>query len=107
MHKRSDKEVLTNRAGNIYQAVKSPLNLFCERPFNHLDIGFDGSILLCCQDWKFEEVMGKINEKSIMEVWCSKKYEKKRRDLLGFKRTGLCAKCDWRGFGSLTGRLWK
>jgi len=79
---RSNNEILTNGVENIYPPVKQPLKLFCTRPFDGIYIGFDGSSILCCQDWKFEEVLGNINKQTLMEVWCGEKYGKKEGRVL-------------------------
>jgi len=95
---RSDNEYLSNRAGNVFSPTKSPYKLFCVRPFRNIYVGFDGRVPLCCQDWKFEEVMGNARKQSLQEIWSGNEYEKKRKELLKSERNGLCAKCDWRGF---------
>lgn len=101
LEERSDQEVLSNRAGNVpHSAVlKEPLRMLCVKPFRQMFIGFDGKALLCCQDWKFEEVMGDLNQESLEQIWDNQAYRQVRFDLDKGQRlkNHLCAKCDFSG----------
>lgn len=96
LRKRSFSERLTNRAGNISE-LKKPLKNFCIIPFVEFYVAFDGKVLLCCQDWKHEEIMGNITNSSLEEVWYGEKYRVVRKQLLRLNRIGLCSKCDYWG----------
>jgi len=95
LRKRSLIQKLTNRAGNIGEPIK--LNNFCNLPFVEFYIAYDGKVLLCCQDWKHEEIMGDLNENTIQEIWNNEKYQEFRKNLLKLNRIGLCSKCDYWG----------
>lgn len=98
---RSWKEKLSNRAGNISTVNKQifPVRVFCMRPFDQLYIGFDGKVLLCCQDWQFEEVMGDVSRSSLRKIWNNKKFEEARQMLFQNSRTNfICKKCDFQGW---------
>lgn len=98
---RSWGEELTNRAGNTVgkRNLKLPLNAFCLRPFDQLYIGYNGSALLCCQDWKFEAVMGNVTRQSLKEIWQSSCYQRVRKSLLrNNRRFSICERCDFQGW---------
>jgi radical SAM protein with 4Fe4S-binding SPASM domain len=101
LRSRRANEKLTNRAGNVQAERRQalPLRAFCLRPFDQLYIGYDGRVLLCCEDWRFQEVMGDASKKSLLEIWKSEKYREVRRMLLRRDRTKfICAKCDFQGW---------
>lgn len=96
---RSDPRGLSNRAGNL-PGARIPgraLNAFCVRPFEQLYVAYDGRVVLCCQDWRLEEVMGDARHTPLDEIWQSDAYRRKRAELLQRSRTGLCAACDFPG----------
>ena len=96
---RSEKEHFTNRAGNVpkFSIPKEPLKNFCAKPFVHIYITFNGKALLCCQDWKHEEIMGDLKNQSLLEIWNNEKYQRVREKLLNLNRTGMiCENCDFR-----------
>ena len=94
---RDPDATLTNRAGNVLGRPTVLLNQFCVRPFNEFYITQDGRVVLCCQDWSVQEVMGNVNDNTIEEIWNNEKYTARRESLLRKERTDLCAKCDFPG----------
>lgn len=50
----------------------------CARPFRELSIRYDGSVALCCNDFRGEYPIGNIMEESIEEIWYSKRFEAAR-----------------------------
>jgi radical SAM protein with 4Fe4S-binding SPASM domain len=64
------------------------------RPIERLHVDFEGNVILCCQDWKREYILGNVNDASILEIWNSKKFNKIREDISGKGNTPeLCRKC--------------
>jgi len=91
---------ICDRAGNtaigvVGKKASLPLTTSCERPFNHIHIKWNGNMILCCQDWHSEHILGNVNEMTICEAYNSPVAEELRTMLDSGKRTGLCAKCDW------------
>lgn len=107
LRRRSSKEKydptgdgIGNRAGNVpgFPTPNSPLKLFCDRPFRSMYIGYNGKFVLCCQDWRFDEILGDVAKESVMNVWEGAGYEEIRRRLLAQHRDrGICRKCDFSG----------
>jgi radical SAM protein with 4Fe4S-binding SPASM domain len=94
---RNPHAVLTNRAGNVQGRPLVHLDNFCVKPFTELAIAHDGRVVLCCQDWGFESVMGNVSDESIWDIWNSESFRRVRRRLLDKDRQGVCAKCDFPG----------
>lgn len=59
----------------------------CARPFRELSIRYDGSVALCCNDFRGEYPIGNINEVKIDELWNSKRFEAARILLYSGERT--------------------
>ncbi|MFX1392819.1 MAG: radical SAM/SPASM domain-containing protein [Promethearchaeota archaeon] len=75
--------------------IPTPLNLFCNRPFEQMYINFKGDALFCCNDWLFSEIMGNIKNTSLFEIWTNKKYTLLRRELYRNSRKRICYECDY------------
>jgi hypothetical protein len=85
---------LINRAGNVPDAPRltEPLALGCERPFQQMYINYLGEAVLCCNDWRFEVVMGDTAESSLLEIWANDKNRAYREKLQRRNRNmTLCA----------------
>jgi MoaA/NifB/PqqE/SkfB family radical SAM enzyme len=94
---------LFNRAGNVPGALHlaEPLALGCERPFQQMYVNHRGEAVLCCNDWRFEVVMGDTAEASLLDIWNNDKYRTYRDHLRRQDRhLPLCAACDYRGKSS-------
>ena len=59
--------ILNNRAGIINPLFKV-IEEACFYPFYELSVDYDGSVLLCPQDWSKRYKIGDLNKQSIMEV---------------------------------------
>jgi len=89
---------LQNRSGNIPGArqVTEPLPLGCERPFQQMYVNYRGEAVLCCNDWRFEVIMGNTAQAPLAEIWMSDKYQMYRRNLQQKNRAmPLCNTCDY------------
>ena len=61
-------------------------------------INVRGEAVLCCNDWRFEVIMGDTAETSLAEIWTNAKYQAYRRALQRHNRAmPLCASCDYKG----------
>jgi hypothetical protein len=90
---------LTNRSGNVPDSrhLRAPLALGCERPFQQMYINYRGEAVLCCNDWRFEVVMGDTATASLLDIWTNAKYQAYRRNLQRQDRhMRLCATCDYK-----------
>ncbi len=68
----------------------------CGEPIKRLIIHYDGNVAFCCEDMKNEFNLGNISNKSIKDIWFSKKHMKMVKDLQkkgGKKLYPLCSNC--------------
>lgn len=59
----------------------------CARPFREMTFRYDGSVALCCNDFRGEYPIGNIHEETITELWYSKRFEAARILLYAGERT--------------------
>jgi MoaA/NifB/PqqE/SkfB family radical SAM enzyme len=91
---------MTNRSGNVptSRRLDAPLALGCPRPFQQMYINYLGQAVLCCNDWRFDVVMGDTQTSSLLDIWSSAKYQQYRQHLQRKNRAlPLCATCDYLG----------
>jgi MoaA/NifB/PqqE/SkfB family radical SAM enzyme len=90
---------LTNRSGNVpgSRRLTAPLALGCPRPFQQMYINYRGEAVLCCNDWRFEVIMGDTATSTVAEIWHNAKYQAYRHHLQRHNRAlPLCATCDYK-----------
>lgn len=45
----------------------------CDRPLDQMVISSNGNVIICCRDWRYENVIGNIYYNSLYEIWHSEK----------------------------------
>jgi hypothetical protein len=88
---------LTNRSGNVPlgRKLKKPLQMSCDLPFEQMFINYKGEAVLCCNDWRFEVVMGDTATARLDQIWANEKYGAYRTELNRQSRAmPLCSTCD-------------
>jgi len=90
----------TEKAASLgYDVLNLPdeqsLKKSCVRPFREIVFHYDGTVPLCCNDWKEETVIGKAGQ-PIEEIWGN--YDEYRKLLMKKDRSKLkpCDKCSER-----------
>ena len=89
---------LQNRSGNVPGArhLSEPLALGCPRPFQQMYINYQGEAVLCCNDWRFEVIMGYTATATLAEIWHNTHYQAYRHNLQRQNRAmPLCETCDF------------
>ena len=89
---------LYNRSGNVPESrqVTEPLSLGCPRPWQQMYVNYRGEAVLCCNDWRFEVIMGDTAQAMLAEIWVNDKYQRYRRNLQQKNRAmPLCNTCDY------------
>lgn len=91
-------EGIDSRAGNVssFNGIAEPLKLDCPRPLLYTHIKWNGDMILCCQDWKSEVVLGNMKDMTIAEAYNSDLAEHYRNRLAAHDRVGLnlCQTCE-------------
>ena len=96
---RSSVGILTNRAGSCKgHKTRLPLSQLCIRPFYQMIIQPNGEVVLCCQDYTYEENMGDARTTSVADIWFNERFSRIRAELYNGDRTGkICERCDFNG----------
>lgn len=107
---------ISNRSGMLKNAeykipeTIEPLKENCTYPAYKFFIDYNGDVQMCSHDWGKKYVVGNLKDKSVIEIWLNKKFDKARKNLLNGNRNFLpCNKCDVSGelIGSLHAENWK
>ena len=101
-----ERKGLHNYGGNIdtSQWQKEQPSISSKRwPCYHLwfapAVAWNGNILMCCNDPRHQEVLGKFPDQSIAEVWKGKQISEIRRSHLQSEYRGICTNCDvWKTY---------
>ena len=97
---------ISNRAGSVslknnvfeLKPLKEPLSQPCHYPFYKVLIDYDGSVLMCSNDWKKELIMGNLNSDSLVKIWSNNKFISLRKKLCESNRNHApCNVCDVNG----------
>ena len=62
-------KVGSNHAGVGLPPLEEPLVARCARPFREMTIYHDGSVPLCCNDWRGKFMCGDLNNQDILDIW--------------------------------------
>ena len=89
-----------DRAGNV-RAFKNEIHKTvtrgCEqdRPLKRMHITVEGKVVLCCQDWRHEVVLGDLRTQPLLDVWSSPGYRQVRESLYDPSREAPdpCKRC--------------
>jgi hypothetical protein len=71
----------------------------CARPFRELAIRWDGTVDLCCNNWRGGYAVGNVAETSLNDLWQAPALQVARRKLYHGERSfGPCKGCDSHSF---------
>lgn len=89
-----------DRAGNVAQysnQVWRPRISGCEqhRPLERMHISFTGDVILCCQDWRWKNIIGDVKRQTLLEIWNSEMYQHYRKSIYSGKgeQPEICTRC--------------
>lgn len=66
---------LVNRTELLTNTSNATITSPCYIPFYKIMIDWDGSVLLCDNDWSKSNVFGNVNNQSLKDIWLSDKYQ--------------------------------
>lgn len=86
--------VLNNHAGSGLPARE--VHARCAKPFREASVKSDGTVSICCIDWRRETEFGNVSVTPLHELWQSELFNAARRILITGDRhqISLCSKCD-------------
>lgn len=89
-----------DRAGNVNQYSNNVHRLVitgCEqhRSLERMHITFTGDVILCCQDWRWNNVIGNIKRQSLLDIWNCDAYQHYREIIYAGKgeQPEICSRC--------------
>lgn len=86
---------LNNHCGAAAPPNNSAQGKRCAKPFRELSIRWDGSIAICCNDWRGEFKVGNALKTPLDALWNHERFQAARRFLYAGQRTFKpCEGCD-------------
>jgi MoaA/NifB/PqqE/SkfB family radical SAM enzyme len=87
--------VLNNHAGCGAPKNRAAAGRRCAQPFRELSVRWDGSVAICCNDWRGEYRCGDVTSMALEEIWQGPAFGAARRKLYhGMRDFGPCDGCD-------------
>jgi len=97
-----------NHAGNLNPEVYEkygipkdslPFEKKCSRVFREIIVGFDGTISMCCHDFRRQVVLGVLPDDNIRDIWNSNAFNTLRKLMYDKDRTTIrpCNECSYPG----------
>jgi len=93
----------SNRTGMVdgfeeFSCTKDSIYSFgskCTIPFSFFNILYDGTVILCCNDWNRKAVLGNLNNENISTIWHNKFIKSYRDELVynTYHNTEPCSNC--------------
>jgi len=71
-------------------------NECCNFPFFQMNILFNGDVLICCNDWGREPVMGNVRDHSLTDIWFSDAFNQIRTNVINntYQAIAACRNCS-------------
>jgi MoaA/NifB/PqqE/SkfB family radical SAM enzyme len=86
---------LSNHAGSGGPPNERGQGKRCAKPFRELSVRYDGSVAICCNDWRGEYVIGRVPDMNLEEIWHHPRMYAARNKLYhGLRDFGPCKGCD-------------
>ena len=89
-----------DRGRNVVRFSNDVYNLAvsgCEqrRPLERMHITFTGQVILCCQDWRWDNTIGNVREDTLLDIWNSEAYNRYRDAIYSGRGAApeLCKRC--------------
>lgn len=102
---------LNNHTGCGSKPLKKPIVARCAKPFREMSFRWDGSVAICCNDWRGEFKIGNIRDYDIEDIWNNVRMDAARRFLMQGDRASVfpCSVCDAKSYrvGLLPDKLGK
>lgn len=99
IQKRGNHSVLYNYAGVGFPKDDSMKGARCAQPFRQLAVRWDGTVAVCCNDWRGEYVCGNVVTDGVEAIWQGAALGAAREMLIKGKREfAPCEGCNHRSY---------
>ncbi len=90
------KESDLSLSTKIKQKTFSVFSNCCILPFYQMNILFNGDVIICCNDWKRNPVLGNVKNQKISDIWLGEKANRLRESILkkNYKAIPACKGCS-------------
>lgn len=91
---------LNNHCGSGSPPLAEPMQARCAKPFREISFRWDGSVAICCNDWRGVYKIGSIRQMKLKEIWNHPRFAAARRALYHGRRDLLspCDVCDAKSY---------
>ncbi len=90
---------LTNQGGTAFPKDYSRMGQRCAKPFREFSIRWDGSVAICCDDWRGTYKCGNVLDLGLEEIWNGVHFSAARHKLYhGDRDFGPCDGCNVRSY---------
>ncbi len=106
----SNRGGLMENAGHSIKSLKKSISEPCYYPSYNFFIDYNGDVLMCSHDWGKKNILGNLNETTIMNIWLSDNARKSRSNLANSDRGfSPCNVCDVKGslIGESHAKAWQ
>ncbi len=68
----------------------------CDRPLDQMVISSNGDVIICCRDWKYDNIVGNIYFDSVYNIWHSKKMKNIQKLIIeqNYDEIACCKDCN-------------
>lgn len=68
----------------------------CDRPLDQMVISSNGNVIICCRDWKYENIIGNIYENTLYEIWHNEKMTEIQKLIVeqNYNAINCCKDCN-------------
>ena len=106
----SNRGGLMENAAHSIKSLKKSISEPCYYPSYNFFIDYNGDVLMCSHDWGKKNILGNLNETTIMNIWLSDNARKSRSNLANSDRGfSPCNVCDVKGslIGESHAKAWQ
>ena len=92
--------VLNNHCGAGAPPLREPIRARCAKPFRELSVRWDGSVAICCNDWRGVYKINNVRALNLDVLWNHERFTAARKHLLRGDRKNLapCNVCDAKSY---------
>lgn len=91
---------LNNHCGAGSEPLEKPMLARCAKPFREMSVRWDGSVAICCNDWRGVYKCGNAVKDRLQDIWNGDEFKSARRFLIKGERGALkpCNVCDAKSY---------